>query len=473
MNDLLFPQNFVWGVATSAYQIEGAWKADGKGESIWDRFCHMSTGVGDVTSGSAPGDHYYRWRDDLDLMQSLGVRSYRFSIAWPRVVPRGRGKVEQRGLDFYRRLVDGLLEREITPYVTLYHWDLPQVLQEQGGWPHRATVDAFVEYADVVTSALGDRVKHWFTHNEPWCISILGHGRGEHAPGLRNDLLALAAAHHLLLSHGRAVPVIRRNSPGCEVGIVLNLTPAYAATDNALDADKARAFDGSFNRWFLDPLAGRGYPSDVAEDYRRQGVPEPEALGLVHAGDLTEIAVPCDFLGVNYYSREVSRAGVVPEKLSQHSLDALIRDGRYTEMGWEVYPDGLHDLLVRLHRGYAFPKYYITENGCSFGDGPGTHGIVHDTRRIAYLREHFAAAHRAMASGVPLAGYFVWSWMDNFEWGHGYRQRFGLVWVDFETWRRVPKESARWYREVMRTGMVARAGEGDSSVKKDGIMALQ
>lgn len=455
MNGLNFPDNFIWGTATSAYQIEGGWTSGGKGESIWDRYSHTQGRIRDGSNADMSCDHYHLWREDLDMLQRLEIPAYRFSIAWTRIMPRGRGRVEAKGLAYYQRLVDGLLERGITPFVTLYHWDLPQVLQTKGGWTNRDVVDAFVEYTDVVTRALGDRVKHWVTHNEPWCISILGYGRGELAPGIQSERLALAAAHHVLVSHGRAVPVIRQNSPGCEVGIVLNLTPAYAASDSPHDRDAARAFDGSFNRWFLDPICGRGYPEDVKEDYRRLGISDPEHLGLVRERDYADMATACDFIGVNYYTREVCRSTAIPE--AQNLPRTVIRASAEldTDMGWEVYPSGLYDILMRLRHEYKFNRIYITENGCSYGDGPDETGRINDVRRIAYLRAHFLEAQRAISHGVPLAGYFVWSMMDNFEWGFGFQQRFGLVWVDYETRQRRPKESAVWFRDVIRGNAMA------------------
>ena len=437
-----FPSNFVWGAATASYQIEGAWDEDGKGESIWDRFTHTPGHVFEGHTGDVACDHYHRWPQDIELMKSLGLRAYRFSIAWPRILPDGRGRVNQAGLEFYSRLVDGLLAAGITPFVTLYHWDLPQALQDAGGWPARATAEAFVEYAGVVSAALGDRVKNWITHNEPWCVSILSHQIGAHAPGLRDTEAALRAAHHVLLSHGWAVPVIRANSPGAEVGITLNMEWVEAASRSAADARVAGEAEGRFNRWFLDPLYGRHYPADVVAGY---AAALPNGLDFVLPGDLDAIATPTDFLGLNYYSRRVARDEEAADNLPQE----ILADRPRTEMGWEEYPEGLYGLLNWLHFGYRPPKLYVTENGASFGNGPDAAGRVADTRRLNYLRDHFSAARQAMNNGVPLAGYFVWSLMDNFEWAEGYRQRFGIVWVDYETQQRIPKDSALWYRDVI------------------------
>lgn len=447
MSQLNFPPGFLWGAATAAYQIEGAWNEDGKGESIWDRFAHTPGKIRDGSSGDVACDHYHRWRDDVALMKELGLQVYRFSIAWTRILPEGRGCGNQAGLDFYNRLVDALLEHEIIPFVTLYHWDLPQALQEAGGWPARATAEAFVEYADLVSRSLGDRVKHWITHNEPWCAGMLSYQIGEHAPGCQDWGAGLAASHHLLLSHGWAVPVLRRNSPDAEVGITLNFTASIPASSSVADQAAARRFDGYFNRWFLDPLYGRHYPADMAVAYQAAGYISGPELPFVQPGDLEAIATPTDFLGVNYYTREVLRDTDATDNAPQTVFPAP--PAERTEMGWEIYPQGLYDLLARLHFEYRPPRLYVTENGVSYSNGPDAMGRVRDERRIAYLRDHFAAAHRAIAAGAPLAGYMVWSLMDNFEWAFGYAQRFGLIWVDYATQQRLPKDSALWYKAVI------------------------
>jgi beta-glucosidase len=447
VSKLTFPKNFLWGAATASYQIEGAWNEDGKGESIWDRFTHTPGKIDNGDAGDEACDHYHRWAEDVALMKSLGLQAYRFSISWPRILPGGRGTVNQAGLDFYSRLVDGLLEAGITPFVTLYHWDLPQTLQDAGGWPTRSIAAAYVEYADVVSRRLGDRVKHWITHNEPWVVAFLGYQEGQHAPGWQDWPAAIAASHHLLLSHGWAVPVIRRNSPGAEVGLTLNVTDAQPASASAADLDAARHLDGYINRWFTDPLYGRNYPADMVADYVAAGYLPLAGMSFIEDGDLKTIATPTDFLGINYYTRSVVSDSEAKPAMS--SIDSLTPESERTEMGWEVYPPGLYNLLNRLYFEYRLPKLYITENGASYSDGPEAGGRVKDERRLNYLRDHFAVAHRAIQNGVPLAGYFVWSLLDNFEWAFGYAQRFGLIWVDYHTQQRILKDSAWWYKEVI------------------------
>jgi len=438
MTTSTFPSDFIWGAATASYQIEGAWQEDGKGESIWDRFSHTPGKVWGGDTGDVACDHYHRWPDDIRLMSDLGLHAYRFSIAWPRIVPDGRGQINQGGLDFYSRLVDGLLEAGITPYATLYHWDLPQALQDEGGWPARATAEAFVEYADVVSRHLGDRVKSWMTLNEPWVVASLGYLMGVHAPGHQNLDEMLPASHHLLLAHGWAVPVLRQNSPDADVGIVLNLGPQVPASPSAADRAAAWYFDGTTNRWYLDPISGRGYPADIVRSYQRE-------LDYIQPGDMDAIATPIDFLGVNYYTRSIHRDRSAKDNLPE----TVQHTGESTEMGWEVHPESLYDLLGRLHFEYRFPALYVTENGAAYPDQLSDDGHVHDADRISYLQRHFQSAARAIAAGVPLKGYFVWSLMDNFEWSFGFSKRFGLVYVDYETQERILKDSALWYGRVI------------------------
>jgi beta-glucosidase len=445
-----FPEGFLWGVATSAQQIEGAVREGGRGESIWDRFAMTPGRIADGSDASVACDHYHRWREDVALLRWLGVGAYRFSIAWPRVLPAGRGKVNAAGLDFYDGLVDALLEAGIRPFVTLYHWDLPQALQDRGGWRLRDTAAAFADYAAVVSRRLGDRVRHWATHNEPWCAATLGHETGEHAPGRRDPGEALRVAHHLLLSHGWAAEVLRQNAPEAAVGIVLIFCPAHPASETDADREAARRFNGAFSRWYLDPLFRGRYPDDAVADRVRRGHLAGPDLPFVRRGDLRTIATPLDFLGVNYYSRVVVRAGEGGEPVAV----PMVPKEELTDMGWEVYPQGLGDLLLSLHRDYRPPAIYVTENGAAYADGPDTTGRIPDSRRVEYLCSHVAAAQRALAGGVPLGGYFVWSLLDNFEWAHGYSMRFGLYHVDFATQRRTAKDSALWYRDLVSGGVV-------------------
>ena len=458
MSDHDFPDHFVWGVATSCYQIEGAAAEDGRGESIWDRFANTPGKVIDGTSGEVACDHYHRYVQDVALMKSLNVPAYRFSIAWPRVLPAGRGALESRGLDFYDRLVDTLLEAGIRPFATLYHWDLPQVLEDEGGWSNRATAEAFTAYVEAVVDRLGDRVTDWITHNEPWCASMLGYERGIHAPGVVDHARAVAASHHLLLSHGWAMQVIRARCPKAEAGITLNLGPQLPASNSLADREAARYADGHFNRWFLDPVFGRGYPDDMVRDYVAKGALPAAGMTMVKPGDLDLIAARTDFLGVNYYNRAVVRSEAIPEEDNEPPVRALAPEEEWTEMGWEVYPPGLHQTLMRVHLHYGPPKMYVTENGCSYSTGPDASGRVADARRVSYFRDHLRAAHRAIADGAPLAGYFAWSLMDNYEWERGYGQRFGVVHVDYETQVRTPKDSAAFLAKVFAANAVPADG---------------
>jgi len=446
-----FPENFLWGAATASYQIEGAWNEDGKGESIWDRFAHTHGNIKNGDTGDIGCNHYHRWSEDIEIMKDLGLSAYRFSISWPRVYPSGRGTINQAGLDFYSRLVDALLEAKIQPFITLYHWDLPQALQNEGGWSSRSTAEAFVEYADAVSGQLGDRVKNWTTHNEPSVVTYNGHLAGSHAPGIQDMNVALPVSHHLLLSHGWAVPVIRQNSPDAQVGIVINVNRTLPASSSQEDFDANRRGEGMWVRWFLDPLYGRHYPADLVADFISDGALPADGLTFVNNNDLKTISTPMDFLGLNYYNRSLSRSNAIPE--SQNLPPNIVQAPRdkihWTEMGWEIYPEGLFEVLSWLYYEYKVNKFYITENGCSFSDGPDENGQVHDLRRINYLRDHLISARKAIDFGIPLAGYFTWSLMDNFEWAHGFSQRFGLVWIDYQTQQRILKSSAKWYRQVI------------------------
>ncbi len=442
---LVFSKGFIWGAATASYQIEGAWDEDGKGESIWDRFSHTPGNVFQGDKGDIACDHYHRWREDVVLMKELGLMAYRFSIAWPRILPAGGTKINQAGVDFYTRLVDALLEAGIMPFVTLYHWDLPQFLEDEGGWPKRQVVDAFVQYTEIITRALGDRVKNWITVNEPWVSAFVGYRDGVHAPGKTDLGEAMAAAHHLLLAHGQALPVIRGNSPGAKVGIALNFTPQEPASPSIADRKKATWIDGYINRWFLDPLAGRGYPQDIVNGFAN-------VMDYVQPGDMDIISAPVDFLGVNYYTRNIVRADTVSEL--ENSSPTVLRGDEITEMDWEVYPEGLYNLLQRLHFDYAFTAIHITENGAAYPDELNSDGQVEDPARLSYIKRHLEMVYNAIQIGVPVKGYFVWSLMDNFEWSFGYSKRFGIVYIDFQTQKRVPKASAKWYQAVVRENAV-------------------
>ena len=426
-----FPPGFVFGAATAAYQIEGAVQEDGRGVSIWDTFVREPNRIADASTGDVACDHYHRWPQDLDLLRDLGLTGYRFSVAWPRVQPDGQGALNPPGLDFYDRLVDGMLERGIQPFATLYHWDLPQALQDQGGWANRETAHRFTEYAVAVAERLGTRLASIATLNEPWCSSILSYEIGEHAPGLRDRRLALSAAHHLLLGHGQAVRALRELNLGVPLGVVLNFTAAVAASDAAEDRAAARTLDGTFNRWFLDPVLRGEYPADIAGR-------DAHLMPALHDGDLDIISTPLDFLGVNYYTRAVMSAGG----------EVRTPGAEYTDMGWEVYPQGLTDLLTRFHREYALPPVYVTENGSAFPDVLQGNR-VHDPRRLAYLQSHLAAIAAAIQQGVDVRGYFIWSLMDNFEWAHGFTKRFGLAYTDYTTQQRVLKDSALWLSDFV------------------------
>lgn len=440
-----FPSDFAWGAATAAYQIEGAAAADGKGESIWDRFSHTPGAISDGTTGDVACDHYRLWQDDVDLLASLGLNAYRFSVSWPRVFPDGKGTLNPAGLDFYERLVEGLLARGVAPFITLYHWDLPQTLHEKGGWANRDTAFYFADFALALARRFGDRVGHWITHNEPHVVVHEGYVKGDKAPGIRNPALILPVSHHLLLSHGAATEALRSELPqSAQLGITLNFADIEPATDRDADVQAARVRDGLWHRLYLDPLYRGAYPEDVLPL-----VDEP--LDLIRTGDLERIAAPTDFLGVNYYTRSIIRAGpggpTDPRSVPPR--------GALTTMGWEVYPEGLTNILRRLRDDYAPKALYVTENGAAYLDAIAADGRIYDGQRTAYLRRHLQAARDAIAVGVPLRGYFVWSLMDNFEWQHGHTQRFGVVYTDYATQRRIPKESARFLTAVAATNGAA------------------
>lgn len=439
-----FPDDFVWGTATAAYQIEGAANEDGRGESIWDRFSHIPGNVWNNQNGDVACDHYHRYKEDVQILKEMGVKGYRFSISWPRVIPDGTGKINQKGVDFYNNLIDELLRQGIQPFVTLYHWDLPQALQDRGGWTNRDTTDYFAEYAQQMFKQYGDRVKHWITHNEPWCTSFLGHAIGVHAPGLKDFSAALLAAHNVLLSHGKAVEVFRQMGLDGKIGITLNLTPSYPASNSADDLQAATISDGFSNRWFLDPVFKGQYPDDMVKVFGTFAkIPE------IQESDMKLISSNIDFLGINYYSRSLVKHN--PD--AQFGVETLKPEGQYTDMDWEVYPQGLYDLLLRIKKDYGDIDLYITENGAAFKDVV-ENDQIDDIDRLNYLKKHFEKAAEAIRDGVKLKGYFVWSLMDNFEWAFGYSKRFGLIYVDYETQRRLWKKSALWYKDVIANNSV-------------------
>lgn len=436
---------FIFGTATAAFQIEGANTADGRAESIWDRFCATPGKVKNGHTGANACEHYTRWQTDLDLIQSLGVDAYRFSIAWPRIFSSLNSQTPNaKGLDFYKRLVDALNERGIKPFATLYHWDLPQYLEQRGGWLNRDTAFRFADYAECVTRHLGTEVASWTTLNEPWCSSFLSYQHGIHAPGYQNLQYARQAAHHLLLAHGLAMQVFRSQASQAENGLVLNLSPAHAATNTDKDTvAAAQSFDDN-HRWFLDALFNGHYPENSLARH-------PEAQPLVLPGDFDLIRAPMDFMGINYYTRDRITAtnnsmGYAPVPCEPHRP--------HTAMGWEIYPDGLTEILLQIHREYQLPPVYITENGMASEDQL-IGGEIQDLVRTRYLQDHWLAVDQAIRQGVDVRGWFAWSLMDNFEWAEGYNKRFGLYYVDYHTQQRYPKQSAIMLREFLRSRRTA------------------
>ncbi|MFI1195610.1 GH1 family beta-glucosidase [Micromonospora sp. NPDC020750] len=453
---LTFPPGFLWGAATAAYQIEGAATEGGRAPSIWDTFSHTQGRTVAGHTGDVACDHYHRMPGDVRLMADLGLKSYRFSVSWPRVQPGGSGAANPEGLDFYRRLVDELLGHGIEPWLTLYHWDLPQPLEDAGGWPARDTAARFADYARLVADALGDRVRYWTTLNEPWCSAFLGYGSGVHAPGRTEGADAVRAGHHLMLGHGLAVQALRAARPDAQLGITVNLYPVDPASAAPADVDAARRIDGLANRFFLDPVLRGAYPEDVRAD-----LAAVTDFGHVRDGDLETVSTPLDLVGINYYSRHVVAAPVEGDHSRAPSCWPGSEDVRFvtrgvpvTDMDWEIDAPGLTETLERVHREYTDLPLYVTENGSAFIDAVVA-GQVDDVDRLAYFDSHLRAAHAAIGSGVPLRGYFAWSLLDNFEWAWGYTKRFGMVYVDYDSQTRVPKSSARWYAEVIRRNGLA------------------
>jgi beta-glucosidase len=437
---MTFPKDFLWGAATASYQIEGAAQEDGRGECIWTRFSHTPGNVQDGDTGDVACDHYHLYRDDVKMMKDLGLHTYRFSISWPRVIPAGTGPSNPKGIDFYDRLVDELLAVDIKPFATLYHWDLPQALQDRGGWENPSIVEWFADYADLMSQRLGDRVNFWATHNEPWVVAFIGNYIGRHAPGKTDLNAALKVAHHLILTHASGTKAIKSNLPDAQVGIVLNTSWAIANTDSEDDQRAASIHDGYVHRWFLDPIYNGHYPADMVEVYR-------DYLDDIDIDAVkTANAIPLDYLGVNYYKPEILEWNPDNPPLFDR---AIRREGVYTEMDWLVYPQGLRDVLIYFHENYPVPEVYVTENGVAFNDGIPENGVLHDPDRLEFLRSHFQSALEAIEAGVPLKGYYVWSLMDNFEWGYGYSKRFGITHIDYQTLKRTPKASSLWYKRVI------------------------
>ena len=438
MTNYTFPHNFLWGAATAAYQVEGAWNEDGKGESIWDRFSHTPGKISDQTTGDVACDHYHRYEQDIALMRRLGLKAYRFSIAWTRVLPAGRGRINPKGIDFYDRLIDSLCAANIEPFLTLYHWDLPQALQDEGGWENRDTGLAFADYSALMVKHLGDRVKYWTTFNEPSVVAFDGNLSGEHAPGNRDPRIAYQVAHNLMVAHGLGVQAIRSADSKVQAGIVLNLWMADPATDAPEDIAEARAAWDRSESLFLDPIF-KGYYSPAVYDLVGENMPK------LQDGDMALISQELDYVGINFYSRNLVSA--------TQEIDT-VPGSEYTEMGWEVCAPAMRRMLVKINNEYRLPPIYITENGAAFKDEVSADGKIHDPRRLDYLKQHFIQTRLAMQDGVDVRGYMVWSLMDNFEWGHGFTKRFGLIRVDYETQQRTFKDSGEWYAEVIRTNQI-------------------
>ena len=442
----IFPKGFFWGTTTSAYQIEGAWKTDGKGESVWDRFAHTPGKIKNGDTGDVACDSYHRWREDVGLMRAMNLNSYRFSIAWPRIQPSGSGPANAKGVDYYSRLVDGLLEAHIRPLVTLYHWDLPQVLEDAGGWPNRDTAARFGDYVELVARALGDRVFDWVLFNEPAAFVDLGYLEGAHAPGRQSLLNFLRATHVVNLAQGAGFRALKASRPGARVGSAFSMSPCEPATDSEADKLAAARAHAITNIWFLEPALRGRYPDALTF--------LPETAMRIKAGDMEKIRAPLDFIGINLYYRTIASSPGVMERVA-HAQDWLFpvkmeggQQGPKTDIGWEVWPKALYDMVMRITRDYNRPAIEITESGCAYNDDPDASGVIRDSRRIEYHRQYLAAVARSIGEGADVRGYHAWSLLDNFEWAEGYSQRFGLAYVDFKTQQRTMKDSGRWYGDV-------------------------
>ena len=439
-----FGKKFKWGVATSSFQIEGSNTVDQKLDSVWDVFTKQKGNIRNNDNAINACNHYELWKDDFQLIQNLGVNSYRFSISWPRIVKKNLISKNQKGIDFYKFQIEELLEKGIRPFLTLNHWDVPQIFLEKGGWTNRDCIDYFLEYANILSCEYGNLIENWITHNEPWVISHLGYSIGTHAPGIKSFSDYLKVSHHLLLSHGKVIPIIRENSKNSEVGIVLNLTPAYPESDSPHDQKETLLFNQFFNKWFLDPLHGNRYPIEITEQWKTKGY-LIENLNFIKDGDYSVISEKTDFLGINYYSRAILKN----KKTNNKEFPIKNVSGEKTKFGWEVFPDGLEKLLIDINNDYKPNKIYITENGCSYDYSLNKKKQINDVKRINYFKSHLLACRNAIKKGVPLEGYFHWSLMDNFEWAEGYYHRFGLIHVDYDTYERIPKASFNWYKNFL------------------------
>ncbi|TYT24287.1 beta-glucosidase [Dictyoglomus thermophilum] len=438
MAKLVFPKEFLWGAATASYQIEGAWNEDGKGESIWDRFAHTPGTIYENQNGDIACDHYHRYEEDVELMAEIGLKAYRFSISWPRIFPEGRGKLNPKGVYFYEKLIDKLLEKNIKPAITLYHWDLPQALEDKGGWLNRDTAKYFSEYANFMFYKFGDVVPIWITLNEPFVSAFLGYAWGWHAPGKKDMKGAFVAGHNMLLAHGLAVQAYRDGGYKGNIGITINVATVYPETNSEEDLRAAEKQDAFGNRWFIDPIFKRKYPEIIWKILEENNWSFDFPIS-----DFDIISSPIDFMGINYYTRNI----VAYDKNSHLGVKRVEGPNEHTDMGWEVYPDGLYDILIQLYRDYKIP-IYITENGAAYNDTVED-GRIRDINRINYLKEHIKRTYFAIRDGVDLRGYFVWSLMDNFEWAHGYSKRFGIIYVDYNTQKRILKDSAYFYKKII------------------------